>query len=468
MITAVDQIKKQFDKVIIHSQEGITEPKTERLFELWYENKKPIFEAFGNKLIYEMPDKVSFEVTEELKKQRLSGFVSYIWDCGYDSLGRFLDRQREGFYKNQVTVEYHWNGRIITKGTKLLKAFKHFIEDEQILHHLQDRASMILQENKIEGTLCFSVHPLDYLSISENTYNWRSCHALDGEYRAGNLSYMMDKSTIVCYLKGENEVKLPNFPDDVLWNNKKWRVLLYLSNDGSMIYAGKQYPFSSETGMKILIDKCFNARINFDSFDPWYRPSRSAKWMDWTSFCLPQVTRKLNDRETIKYDLYYDYIPVHSGFLKLNTLVKDAKGSKHFNDVLKSSCYTPVYTQLIDNQFYRDEFDCIADLKTKFEIGAYTYCLRCGEEEVMDSSSTMMCYDCELKYGISENEDFGFCAECGARIATENAYYVDEEVYCSTCYHEMAERCENCGDSYLREDMIYDEKNDIYLCRWCV
>ena len=28
----------------------------------------------------------------------------------------------------------------------------------------------------------------DYLSLSENAFNWRSCHALDGEYRAGNLS----------------------------------------------------------------------------------------------------------------------------------------------------------------------------------------------------------------------------------------------------------------------------------------
>lgn len=462
----MEAIKQQFDKVIKHSQAGITEPKTDKLFQIWLENKQDIIRAFGDRLIYEFPEKVSFEVTDELKKQRVQNFINYIWEIGYDSLGRFLDHQKDGFYLNQVIEEYNFLGKIITKGTKLLKAFKYFISDEQLLHQLQDKASMILQENKIEGTLCFSVHPLDYLSISENTYNWRSCHALDGEYRAGNLSYMMDKSTIVCYLKGEDQVKLPNFPEDVLWNSKKWRVLLYLSNDWTMIYAGKQYPFSSDSGMKMLIDKCFNKKICLDRFEPWCRPM-SAKWTDWTSFSLPQIRRELNDKEVLRYDLYYDYIPLSCGFLKLNTLVKDIKGSKHFNDVLKSSCYTPIYTQMINRQF-NDEFECLPNLKTRFEIGEYTYCLRCGEAEVMDSCSTMMCYDCELRYGVSENEDFGFCAECGARIATENACYVDDEVYCPTCYHDIAETCENCGDSYLRQDMVYDEKNDIYLCRWCI
>ena len=73
------------------------------------------------------------------------------------------------------------------------------------------------------------MHPLDYLSLSENTYNWRSCHSLDGEYRAGNLSYMMDKSTVICYLKSNDDVILSNFGPEVKWNSKKWRVLLYFS-----------------------------------------------------------------------------------------------------------------------------------------------------------------------------------------------------------------------------------------------
>ena len=178
--------------------------------------------------------------------------------------GGYLDWQREGFFKNEVVDDYQLydeNGnksRLIKKGTKLIKTFKYFVEDEELLHTLESRASQIIQENKVEGTLCFSVHPLDYLSISENDYNWRSCHALDGEYRAGNLSYMTDECTIICYLRGKKETKLPRFPESVKWNSKKWRVLFYISNNKEMVFAGKQYPFTSEGGMKFIIDNCFN------------------------------------------------------------------------------------------------------------------------------------------------------------------------------------------------------------------
>ena len=128
-------------------------------------------------------------------------------------------------------------------------------EDEETVKRLQTQASMIIQENKVIGKLCFSVHPLDYLSISETTYNWRSCHALDGEYRAGNLSYMLDDSTIICYLKSNKETKLPNFPDDVLWNSKKWRLLLHFSENLDVCFSGRQYPFFSPGAISRLNPK---------------------------------------------------------------------------------------------------------------------------------------------------------------------------------------------------------------------
>jgi hypothetical protein len=55
---------------------------------------------------------------------------------------------------------------------KLAKAFKFFTDSKTVLYDLQNRASQIIQEDKVEGTLCLSVHPLDFLSSSMNTYNW--------------------------------------------------------------------------------------------------------------------------------------------------------------------------------------------------------------------------------------------------------------------------------------------------------
>ena len=126
-----------------------------------------------------------------------------------------------------------------------MKALKFFIDNEGALRHYQDRISNIIQANSFSGILCLSIHPLDYLSSSENMSNWRSCHALDGEYAAGNLSYMTDPSTIICYLKSndENDVILPMFPPDVPWNSKKWRCLLHFSDDKDMMFMSKHYPF---------------------------------------------------------------------------------------------------------------------------------------------------------------------------------------------------------------------------------
>ena len=471
-MTPIEEIKEKFDKVIVYSQSGIDNPQTDKLFGLWADAKRDIIEAFGGKYIYEFPEKITFELTEDAKNDRIQNFINYLWDLGYEELGRFLDYQRNGFYKNGVVEEYKLfdsKGTVITKGTKLVKAFKYFIKNEAILNKLQSKASQIIQENKVEGTLCLSVHPLDYLSISENTYNWRSCHALDGEYCAGNLSYMMDSSTIVCYLRGDNEVKLPHFPDDVLWNSKKWRVLLYLSNDWKMIFAGKQYPFATASGMQLLLDK-FNSNIkskpNSNRITRYDKRSHWANWSDYaiTSFNRDDVPDKNHE---LHIDFNFDYVPVSGALVKLNELVTDKDGSKHFNDVLKSSCYKPMYTYLITKNLWGNDYYCNADLHTHFDIGGYTYCLRCGKEEVVESCSTMMCYDCELAYGISENDNFGFCKHCGCRLEVDKAYYVSEDIYCDDCYEHYTERCANCGDSFLREDMIYDEKSEKYFCEWC-
>lgn len=464
----MQHIKEQFDKVIKHSQDGIDEPQTDRLFEIWKMKKSHIINAFGDKLIYEVPDKVTFELSETAKEQRITNFINYMWDMGYEELGRFLERQRTGFYKNKVIEEYKIadsKGTIVTKNTKLVKAFKYFIKNESVLNEMQSKASQLIQENKVEGTLCFSVHPLDYLSISENTYNWRSCHALDGEYRAGNLSYMMDSSTVVCYLRGEKEVKLPHFPEDVLWNSKKWRVLLYLSNDWRMIFAGKPYPFVSDGGMDKILEylnqKVFeHPDIESQRWGSCYKK----QWSPWSDYTLKKVKNK-KANITFRYD--DEYIPLNNGIQSLFKLVTDAPGSKHFNDVLKSSCYDPFYTYLGYTHPWDEEFYTYASTRTKFDIGSMTYCLRCGEEEIMDSGSTMMCYECERQYGVSENDCFCFCDKCGERSLTEEMSWVGDSSFCPECYNEYAERCDLCGDSYLKEDMIYDEQKDIFMCSWC-
>jgi hypothetical protein len=191
-----EDIKEQFKEVIRYSQD-IEDPKVDYLFREWEYNKKKFIDLFGG-LIYEWPETIEFVLDDTQKRSRVMEFVGIVSDnFNNPELADFIEANLDSFYENKVSTDDK-----MPKGMKLLKAFKYFEKNQTALRNLQDMASQIIQEDKIKGTLCFSVHPLDYLSSSENTYNWRSCHSLDGEYRAGNLSYMVDNSTFLIYLKG--------------------------------------------------------------------------------------------------------------------------------------------------------------------------------------------------------------------------------------------------------------------------
>ena len=70
---------------------------------------------------------------------------------------------------------------------------------------------------------------------------------------------MLDKATVVCYLKSDTDTKLPHFPPEVPWNSKKWRVLIYLSEDKKMVFAGRQYPLTTTIGINFVLKKLLPA-----------------------------------------------------------------------------------------------------------------------------------------------------------------------------------------------------------------
>lgn len=464
MSIPINDIKEKFDKVIQYSQYGIETPNTENLFKNWSLNKEHFYYLFGNQCIWEYPEKVSFELDNNTKQARVTDLIAYILCNEYSTeLADFIDQQKKGFFDNKVVEEYVTKlNEIITKDTKLVKAFKYFIKDKEILNDLQSRASRIIQENKVEGRLCFSIHPLDYLSISETTHNWRSCHALDGEYRAGNLSYMMDNCTVVCYLKSEQDIKLPHFPDDVPWNSKKWRVLLYFDSHMDMCFAGRQYPFASNKGMDWIIQHCFD-ELFIENYNGGF--ARPCRWANWTDYMINSV---FDEKNKIKMN-FHNYIPFKDGLTLLTDVVENAAGSKQFNDVISSSCYKPMYTCLKRQSLWDENFDDLVPNKnTKITVGHPTYCLRCGDKEIMDEGNTMMCYDCEYEFGNSNNDTFCVCDCCGSRMLTDDSYIsADDKIYCPQCWEEYVEQCACCGDRLEKDNMKYDDELEEWYCEDC-
>lgn len=446
----IEMLAPYVNEVIEYSQ-GIPTGKVNSipLLEKWYEAKKHFIDRLDGRLIYEFPETISVNLTDTQKETKAVDVASVLGSSyGNKDLCDFVYSFRKSFFDNKLPEDYKYKDIIIPKGMKLIKAFKYFEDDKKILSAMQDYASTVIQENKVTGKFCISVHPLDFLSSSENTYKWRSCHALNGEYRAGNLSYMCDSSTVICYLKGEDDVKLPNFPGTVKWNSKKWRMLLFFSDYKNIMFAGRQYPFFSKEMLTITK----RALIVGTSI-----LSRFSNYVEWTDERLEEYTNK----NGLKIS-FNPCIPLPGKLMELKTLIKDEilfdNEALHFNDLLYSSCYIPYYSYNIYSIFLEDE---------KVKVGCNEVpCLICGKD-VLYSSESCFCEDCHYKYEECEDDDGQMCDNCGSY--SHDLVYVTgtNEYLCGECLDELCSMCEECGEFYLKEDVNYDPEDEKMICRYC-
>ena len=449
MITEYTDIQKQFNRVLSFSQ-GIPFPQTDKIFADWAKAKEHIYKAFGDTYIYEVPEKVEFKLGATERETRVIDFIGTVCRVYKNGkLGEFLEGNLQDFYDNKTNKDYIApDGTKIQAGTKIIKAFKYFEQDESTLAQLQSMASMIIQTDKVEGKLCFSIHPLDYLSLSENTYNWRSCHALDGDYRAGNLSYMCDKVTIVCYLKGEEEAHLPRFPQDITWNSKKWRMLLTYDKESGIMFAGRQYPFFNETILDIIMPYLHKA-LRLSSYH----------WSSWHNDTITNWTYK-NGKDNCGI---YKSVPIAEMIYPLYQLIHDVKPARgevlHFNDLLRSSCYSPYYCW---------DWTRWHSKTPKIEVGSTPVCICCGEEE-LDTGEWMVCASCRQK---EEHELIAFtfvCEHCGVTYdLNESRITKDGSFVCLNCINNgNIIKCPICEGYVFSDSAIWDRERQEYICADC-
>lgn len=433
-------IKEQVYKVIKYSQ-GFEPANLDLLIGDWYANKSFYITAFGGIPIFEGPE-VSFTLGVDEKATIFSHLLSWI-ESNYDlpDLVEFLRLNKTGFFDNVVVEPY----KGVPKGMKLLRAFKQFVPGKSALRDIQDRASQDIQKNKVSGILCLSVHPLDYLSLSENNHNWRSCHALDGEFRAGNLSYMQDRSTVVCYIRSKkNNVHLNRFPEDVPWNSKKWRMLLHFSDNYDMVFASKQYPFKLP-GVLQYVDEMLT-QIPYLSKCMVGPMGKSWGLSSWKTDCI-------NDP-----DLWSKYIKIDGYLMPVDNLITEPHPVLQYNDILRSTTYTPVYA--ISREVN------MPDQEPHFTIGSSVLCPKCGINLICDSDM-MMCYHCYAE--MEDESSYGTCEFCGSIIwDEEDAHELkDGALVCSHCYENHVYTCPRCGEAIADDMKIYHQGTDEYYCEDC-
>ena len=80
----------------------------------------------------------------------------------YGDLADFVLIQKDGFFNNLIIEDYTYNGKKITRGTKLIKSFKYFVHNGRSLEDIQNQNSRIYIRN-FHTSLC--LHRLGFLSL---------------------------------------------------------------------------------------------------------------------------------------------------------------------------------------------------------------------------------------------------------------------------------------------------------------
>lgn len=451
----VEKITQQV-KEVIHSSQGfnIDYLKVDNIINDWLKAKKFFIEKLNGNLIYESEKVVSFALDQRSKEERLEKFADLIYHhYRNEELGDFLYAlHTEDFYNNKTSRSYYCNSTLtIPENYKVVKSFKFFVEDKKLLKDIQNEASRIIQENIVSGHLCLSVHPLDFLSASENVHNWRSCYALDGEYRVGCLNYLMDSTTVMCYLKAEEDAILPHFPKDLPWNSKKWRVWLFFSNDRSMFMTGRQYPFTNNGSLDYIKENIF-PEIGFGT---------------WSNIYTEKLNGITDERTGHYFGVDSSLYPIARTLKPISQIVVDGYNVHGYNDILRSHAYLPAYAFQTGANLWESDTGYTND-KTIIKVGRECRCPICDSGSI-NHSDILACQSCVEKYELSaEPDDYYYCDICGVSAPDSEMYYLDlsQEKVCRSCWEKEVITCQLCGLDDLPHIITY--YNGMYLCPGCI
>lgn len=272
------------------------------------------------------------------------------------------------------------------------------LEDFRILH------SQIVQSNEVKGELVVSIHPLDYLTMSDNAHGWDSCFSIAGNdvYRTSALGALSSKFLVVAYLKSNSRDY--KFDNEFTWNSKKWREIFLV--DKNFIIGFPQYPYVHED----LSNEAFNMLLEL--------AERNLKWSYEDSYKeMSGGKLKVQDSfgRTVNYNFETDFM---------------------YNDLDSN-----VAKVFLSTEPYLDE--CY--LEHSFIFGGTVYCPSCGQELIAyeDPDDTLLCVECS---------EYLICTDCGHSIRPDKAIYdEDENVYCLDCYNNHTFCCESC-------DTVFDFK----------
>lgn len=448
----------------------------------WAKDNKKLFKLLGNKFIVEIPytyKKSSEMIESEIKELLESELVDNI-KSEFHNVIFALEEEREidydtrlnlfnlwnslCFYRNSTfnTIKIKINNRSlqIQKGAKPIKALgkaikwlKEIKNNQKICEDFEkfrQKHSMIYNDADIKSTLVLSIHPMDFLTMSDNNNNWSSCMSWlkSGCYHAGTVEMMNSNVALCAYLKSKCDFKYAiNYDEEKdefsydNWNSKQWRQLIYVNKD--IILAGKPYPFQSEDMTKVIITEVKKLAKNNFNWDYHFGPELYFDMLGVNSlYGMERVRQMYFDK---KKNIFVHTNAMYNDMLNDNSTEywcyrNKPKKSYILNLSGKISCVCcGNYNVIGESDYYTDEYN------DRFDNTGKTICYDCEKENnchYCDRSSDSIIGIRKL-YNLLDvqgesikvckdhlEEEFCLCPCCGEMI--KNPYAWESYYYCSS------------------------------------
>lgn len=405
------------------------------ILRFWDSNKVDIYKLFGNKFIVERNIDIEYPISlmcNAIDAEIIQRQPTFVREY-YNMTGEYYSRDYQLYtalcdlmsLETLASNRYSYDSVLIpvpdgkpialNTGAKAMKMLAKIAETFELkgFEEFRLQHSRILNHKRFKGTLCVSIHPLDYMTMSDNDYNWDSCMSWQkpGEYRQGTIETMNSESVIVAYLKGEEDMMLWNNDPEASWNNKRWRELFYVTPE--LVTQIRGYPFNDE-----ILEQCI-----FDIlFDLMRANAPDWNWNDASFNCYANKNVVLPDGNLMymtvsNHVMYNDYSGSHKAYM-----------SEHLFSKLR---YGRDYTM---------------------NISGATLCLACGEDWTYDwdrfNTEYFECPRCAGEY---------VCDNCGEYVNSDElvAFADSDDYICHYCADRIGSVCQNCEDWYHDNNLNY-------------
>lgn len=314
----------------------------------------------------------------------------------------------EAKYKYYCENEQKWKTAVIHVGSKAIKAVRTMLSNIGYPHmekfnKWKDEVSVattVRERNDV--SLVLSIHPIDYMTMSDNDCGWGSCMNWNGgDFSAGTIEMMNSSCVIVGYLQSLQKPYMDRC--GYMIPNKSWRCLFYVTK--SMIFSGKSYPYRNNELCRIAVEKIkdmvnaigenhYGSVTQYDDMN-WYYDSYDG--CDMGSVETITGLHASDPEWQFEYDEddeeYEDQNDFHDAMFDNRVIV--ATGEHMYNDFFEDSSYSYYYCA--------KSTDYVSDVRGISIAGPCT-CMCCGDDSTyeFDDHGDKICSACKERYADSE------------------------------------------------------------------